>query len=189
MASTVWPYFLEDTGFRAVMADEPAPVFTCWNGIVAMRADPFLPPALRTGQLSTSPLSRPLAATHPAYPQPQNLTPAATPPVRFRTSAPDECYSSECFLLPYDLRRQFELNNIYVNPRVINGYMWQWYVWFKWVTRHWAVKWWIERVENGNGVHLAKFILGDPGKIWQWDGGECHPVRGSFGFCVSVCSS
>ncbi|KAJ7367719.1 cryptococcal mannosyltransferase 1-domain-containing protein [Mycena albidolilacea] len=189
MASTLWPYFLEDTGFRAVMADEPAPVFTCWNGIVAMRADPFLPLALRTGQLSTSPLSRPLAATHPAYPQPQNLTPAATPPVRFRTSAPDECYSSECFLLPYDLRRQFELNNIYVNPRVINGYMWQWYVWFKWVTRHWAVKWWIERVENGNGVHLAKFILGDPGKIWQWDGGECHPVRGSFGFCVSVCSS
>ncbi|KAJ7259145.1 cryptococcal mannosyltransferase 1-domain-containing protein [Mycena haematopus] len=174
-ASTLWPYFLEDTGFRAVMADEPAPVFACWNGIIAVRADPFLPLSLRTGQLSTSPLSRPLASTHPAYPQPLNLTPALTPPVRFRASAPDECFSSESFLLPYDLRRQFDLQKIYANPRVINGYVWEWYVWFKYVTRHWAVKWWIEKVENGNGVHLAKMILGDPARVWQWDGGECHP--------------
>ncbi|KAJ7739257.1 cryptococcal mannosyltransferase 1-domain-containing protein [Mycena maculata] len=172
LASTLWPYFLEDTGFRAVMADEPAPVFTCWNGIIAVRADPFLPPNLRTGQLSTSPLSRPLAPTHPAYPRPLNLTPAETPPVQFRSSAEGECFSSESFLLPYDLRRQFDLNNIYVNPRVINSYSWEFYVWFKYITRHWAVKWWIERVENGNGVHLAKMILGDPAKVWQWDGGE-----------------
>ncbi|KAJ7733929.1 cryptococcal mannosyltransferase 1-domain-containing protein [Mycena metata] len=80
MVSTLWPYFLEDTGFRAVMADEPAPVFTCWNGIIAVRADPFLPPALRTGQLSTSPLSRPLAPTHPAYPNPLTSPPPRRPP-------------------------------------------------------------------------------------------------------------
>ncbi|KAJ7478203.1 cryptococcal mannosyltransferase 1-domain-containing protein [Mycena latifolia] len=176
IASTLWPYFLEETGFRAVMADEPAPVFACWNGIISVRADPFLPTALRTGQLSTAPLSRPLAPTHPAYPQPANLTPAATPPLRFRASAPRECFSSESFNLPYDLRRQFDLQDIYVNPRVINGYSWPWYVWFKYVTRHWAVKWWIERIENGNGVHLAQMILGDPAGVWQWDGGECHPV-------------
>ncbi|KAJ6454202.1 cryptococcal mannosyltransferase 1-domain-containing protein [Mycena sanguinolenta] len=179
LASLLWPFFLEDTGFRAVMADEPAPVFTCWNGIIAVRADPFLPIPLRTGQLSTAPLARPLAPTHPAYGQPANMTPALTPPVRFRSSAPDECFSSESFLLPYDLRRQFDLQNIYANPRVINGYVWNWYVWFKWVTRHWAVKWWIEKVENGNGMHLAKMILGDPARVWQWDGGECHPVCGS----------
>ncbi|KAJ6454206.1 hypothetical protein C8R45DRAFT_1192217 [Mycena sanguinolenta] len=166
-------------GFRAVMADEPAPVFACWNGIIAVRADPFLPIPLRTGQLFTAPLARPLAPTHPAYEQPANMTPALTPPVRFRSSAPDECFSSESFLLPYDLRRQFDLQNIYANPRVINGYVWNWYVWFKWVTRHWAVKWWIEKVENGNGMHLAKMILGDPARVWQWDGGECHPVCGS----------
>ncbi|KAF7346766.1 hypothetical protein MSAN_01815100 [Mycena sanguinolenta] len=176
LASTLWPYFLEDTGFRAVMADEPAPVFACWNGIVAVRADPFLPIPLRTGQLSAAPLSRPLAVTHPAYPQPANMTPAFTPPVRFRASAPDECFSSECFLLPYDLRRQFDLQKIYANPRVINSYAWSWYVWFKWVTRHWAVKWWIEKVENGNGIHLAKLILGDPGRVWQWDGGRVSSV-------------
>ncbi|KAK7038616.1 cryptococcal mannosyltransferase 1-domain-containing protein [Favolaschia claudopus] len=176
-ASTLWPYFLEDTGFRAVMADEPAPVFACWNGIIAVRADPFLPISLRTGkQLSTSPLSRPLIPTHPSYNlYPNTTTPAETPPLRFRASGPGECFSSESFLLPYDLRRQFDMQNIYVNPRVINSYAWEWYVWFKYVTRHWAVKWWIERVENGNGVHLAKMILGDPARVWQYDGAECHP--------------
>ncbi|KAJ7187229.1 cryptococcal mannosyltransferase 1-domain-containing protein [Mycena filopes] len=175
IASTLWPYFLEDTGFRAVMDDEPAPVFTCWNGIISLRADPFVPPQLRVGQLSTAPLSRPLAPTHPAYPQPANLTPAATTPVRFRASAKDECFSSESFNLPYDLRRQFDLQKMFVNPRVINSYVWAHYVWFKYLTRHWAVKWWIERVENGGGMYLAKLILGDPARVWQWDGGECHP--------------
>ncbi|KAK7044368.1 cryptococcal mannosyltransferase 1-domain-containing protein [Favolaschia claudopus] len=176
LASTLWPYFLEDTGYRAVMADEPAPVFACWNGIIAVRAEPFLPLSLRTvGQLSTNPLSRPLVSTHPAYGQPLNMTPAETPPLRFRSSVEGECFSSECFLLPYDLRRQFDMQNIYVNPRVINSYGWEWYVWFKYVTRHWAVKWWIERVENGNGIHLAKIVLGDPARVWQFDGSECHP--------------
>ncbi|KAJ7816249.1 cryptococcal mannosyltransferase 1-domain-containing protein [Mycena leptocephala] len=175
LASTLWPYFLEETGFKAVMADEPAPVFACWNGIIAVRADPFLPLTLRTGQLSTSAFKRPLAATHPTYPRPSNMTPALTPPLRFRASEPDECFSSESFLLPYDLRRQFEMENIYVNPRVINSYSWDYYVWFKYITRHWAVKWWIEKVENGNGMHLAKMVLFDPARVWQWDGGECHP--------------
>ncbi|KAJ7167075.1 cryptococcal mannosyltransferase 1-domain-containing protein [Mycena filopes] len=184
MVSTLWPYFLEDTGFRAVMADEPAPVFTCWNGIIAVRADPFLPPALRTGQLSTLPLARPLPPTHPFYSNSSSsssssstpaLSPAQTPPVRFRASAPSECFSSESFLLPYDLRRQFALEDIYVNPRVINSYSWEFYVWWKYVTRHWVVKWFIERVEDGYGFHEAKMILGDPARVWQWDGGECHP--------------
>ncbi|KAJ7081154.1 cryptococcal mannosyltransferase 1-domain-containing protein [Mycena belliarum] len=175
IASTLWPYFLEDAGFRGVMANEPAPVFACWNGIISARADPFLPVGLRAGQLSTSPFTHPLVETHPAYPRPANLTPATTPPVRFRASVPGECYSSESFNLPYDLRRQFDLQAMYVNPRVINAYEWKWYLWHKYLMRHWAVKWWIEWVENGNGIHLAKMVLGDPAKIWQWDGGECHP--------------
>ncbi|KAJ7679475.1 cryptococcal mannosyltransferase 1-domain-containing protein [Mycena polygramma] len=176
IASTLWPYFLEDLGFRAVMADEPAPVFTCWNGIIAVRAEPFLPPALRTTtHLSTAPLGRPLPSTHPAYPQPADLSPARTSALRFRASAPDECFSSESFLLPYDLRRQFDMQDIYVNPRVINSYSWEYYVWWKYVTRHWAVKWWIETVENGAGIIFAKMILFDPARVWQWDGVECHP--------------
>ncbi|KAJ6565915.1 cryptococcal mannosyltransferase 1-domain-containing protein [Mycena vulgaris] len=96
LVSSLWPYFLEDAGMEAVMEDEPAPVFACWNGIVAFRADPVLPVSLRTpGRLSTSPLSRPLPSTHPAYPQPASLTPALTAPLAFRSSAQNECFSSE----------------------------------------------------------------------------------------------
>ncbi|KAJ7836889.1 glycosyltransferase family 69 protein [Mycena olivaceomarginata] len=158
LASALWPYFLEDTGFRAVMTNEPAPVFACWNGIIAV------PPSVYA----------------PCVPTPPNTTPASTSPLRFRASKPGECFSSESFLLPYDLRRQFAMKNIYANPRVITAYEWRFYVWFKYILRHWAVKWFIERVDNGNGMHLAKFVLGNPAEIWQWDGSECHPtpVRG-----------
>ncbi|KAJ7356609.1 cryptococcal mannosyltransferase 1-domain-containing protein [Mycena albidolilacea] len=174
--STNWPYFLEWTGLHAIMRDDPAPAFACWNGIVAFKAEPFLPLELRTpGRLSTSP-SKPLAPTHPAFPQPPDLTPAQTPPVRFRASTEKECYSSESFNLPYDFRRQFDLQNIYVNPRVINAYVWEYYVWYKYLLRHWAVKWWMEKIENGYEMQVSKLVIGGPDGIWRWDGGECHPV-------------
>lgn len=155
------------------MRDDPAPAFACWNGIVAFKPEPFLPIALRIpGKLSTSPLSRPLASTHPAFPQPLDLSPAQTPPLRFRASTDKECYSSESFNLPYDFRRQFDLQNIYVNPRVINAYVWEYYVWYKYLLRHWAVKWWMEKVEKGYGMELAMLVIGGADRIWQWDGGE-----------------
>ncbi|KAJ6601178.1 cryptococcal mannosyltransferase 1-domain-containing protein [Mycena vulgaris] len=176
LASSLWPYFLEDAGMQAVMEDEPAPVFTCWNGIVAFRADPILPIPLRTsGRLSTSPLPHPLPDTHPAYPQAASLTPALTPPIGFRHSGERECYSSESFNFPYDLRRQFDMQRIYLNPRVINSYEWKYYVWYKWVTRHWVVVWWMKNVEAGNGMQFAKMVIGDAKRVWTWDGGECHP--------------
>ncbi|KAJ6527177.1 cryptococcal mannosyltransferase 1-domain-containing protein [Mycena capillaripes] len=186
LVSALWPYFLEDLGFRGVMADEPAPVFACWNGITSIRAEPFFPASLRTGRLSTSPRTRPLPQSHPLYTSAANTTPADAPPLRFRASAPGECFSSESFNLPYDLRRVFALEDMYVNPRVITAYAWRYYVWFKYVTRHWAVKWYIEKVENGNGIHRAKIVLGNPAEIWQWEGAECHPV----GFaCIPCCRS
>ncbi|KAJ7686866.1 cryptococcal mannosyltransferase 1-domain-containing protein [Mycena rosella] len=177
LVSSLWPYFLEDAGLHAVMADEPAPVFTCWNGIVAFRADPLLPISLRTpGRLSTFPHSHPLPDTHPAYPQPASLTPALTPPISFRSTGPKEpCYSSESFNFPYDLRRQFDMQRIFLNPRVINSYEWRFYVWYKYITRHWVVRWWIKHVEAGNGMQFAKMVIGVPAHVWSWDGGECHP--------------
>ncbi|KAF7332993.1 hypothetical protein MVEN_02405600 [Mycena venus] len=172
IVSGQWPYFFED---RDAMADEPVAVFTCWNGIVSISAEPFLPVALRKGRLSTFP--RPLPLTHPAYPQAVNQTPATTPPLRFRPSAPEECFSSESFNLPYDLRRLFAQERIYANPRVITAYKWRFYLWFKYALRHWAVRWFIERVEqrDGNGADLPQFILGGTAPKTVWDGGECHP--------------
>ncbi len=69
------------------------------------------------------------------------------------------------------------MNKIYMNTRVITSYDWNYYFWFKYVTRHWLVRWWIENVENGAGMHLAKMVIGNSANIWQWDGVECQPVR------------
>ncbi|KAF7334689.1 Glycosyltransferase family 69 protein [Mycena venus] len=187
LVSALWPYFLDDPSLHQSMNDEPVSAFTCWNGIVSIRAEPFLPPSLRSTapgkQLSSAPLTPALPSTHPLYTPPHagntaEMTPASAPPLRFRASsslATGECFSSESFNLPYDLQRVFALSDIYVNPRVITAYQWRFYVWFKYVLRHWVVKRWIERVERGRGVHLAKWVLGDPTEVWRWDGGECHP--------------
>ncbi|KAJ7306962.1 cryptococcal mannosyltransferase 1-domain-containing protein [Mycena albidolilacea] len=174
IVSGQWPYFSEESGFAAVMASEPAPVFTCWNGIVSIRAEPFLPTEMRRGGLSAPPLP-PLSPTHPAYPRPANQTPATAPPLRFRSSSPDECFSSESFNLPYDLRRLFGLERIYINPRVITAYKWRFYLWFKYAMRHWVVKWFMETAGHKSREDLPQFVLGGGNQPTIWDGGECHP--------------
>ncbi|KAG6379380.1 hypothetical protein JVT61DRAFT_11845 [Boletus reticuloceps] len=109
--------------YEAMKTESPVPVFACWNGIVVFKADPVLPIHLRSNRtLSNDPLPFALPATHPAAIGPN---PGLTPPVRFRASAPGECFSSECFLLPYDFRRVFNMQRIFVNPRVIVGYEWR----------------------------------------------------------------
>jgi hypothetical protein len=37
----MWPYFLDPRSRRAIMANLPAPVSSCWNGAIAMKADTF----------------------------------------------------------------------------------------------------------------------------------------------------
>lgn len=123
-----WPYFFDEADYRAMQTDSPAPVFSCWNGIVVFNADPLIPIHLRSNRtLSIDPLPYDLPATHPAAQDPamRGPSPALTPPIQFRASAPGECFSSESFLLPYDLRRQFNLQRIFVNPRVITAYKWR----------------------------------------------------------------
>ncbi|KAJ7618576.1 glycosyltransferase family 69 protein [Roridomyces roridus] len=175
--STNWPYIFEHQGLNAMIREEAVPVFSCWNGIVAFKAEPFLPHNLRTpGRLSTSPLSHPLPPTHPAYPLPANFTPAESAPVQFRPNGKNEpCYTSESFNLPYDFQRQYDMQKIYVSPRVITAYDYDYYVWFKFVLRHWAVKWFIENIENGYNYQATKLVQGNLENLWKWDGGDCHP--------------
>lgn len=73
-----------------------------------------------------------------------------------------------------------------MNPRVITSYEWSYFVWWKYITRHWLVKWWIENVENGDGMHRAKMVVGDPAKVWTWDGGECQPVSLPLSWSLNV---
>ena len=111
-----------------MQSESPVPVFACWNGIVVFRADPLLPIHLRSNHtLSNDPLPYALSATHPAAKDPSLLgpSPALTPPIRFRASVLGECFSSESFLLPYDLRRVFNMQRILLNSRVIVAYEWR----------------------------------------------------------------
>lgn len=178
LASAIWPYFFDEADYQAMHTESPVPVFTCWNGIVVFTADPLLPIALRSNRtLSNDPLPYELPATHPATHNAsmQGPSPALTPPIRFRASAPGECFSSESFLLPYDLRRQFNLQHIYLNPKVINGYDWRFYFYFKWFMRHPVLRWWIEKVYDGAWMARSVLVVGDTDKVFWWDGGDCHP--------------
>lgn len=178
LASGIWPYFFDEADYRAMQTDSPAPVFSCWNGIVVFNADPLIPIPLRSNRtLSTDPLPYELPATHPAAQDPamRGPSPALTPPIQFRASAPGECFSSESFLLPYDLRRQFNLQRIFINPRVITAYKWRYYAYFKWFMRHPVLRWWIEKVYDGAWMARTVFVVGDDTQVYRWDGGDCHP--------------
>ncbi|KAI0665772.1 cryptococcal mannosyltransferase 1-domain-containing protein [Trametes maxima] len=175
LTAGIWPYFFDAASYEAMKREEPVPVATCWNGIVAFAADPLLPIPLRSNRtLSNSPLARAPPASHP-WAQQVGRSPALTPPLRFRASAEGECYSSESFLLPYDFRRVMALERVYVNPLVVTAYRWKYYVWHKWVLRQRFVKWFVERVWDGAWMQYARMVVGDPKSVWVWDGIECHP--------------
>ncbi|KAI0814920.1 cryptococcal mannosyltransferase 1-domain-containing protein [Irpex lacteus] len=171
----IWPFFSDVQDYTAIKSALPVPVYTCWNGVVVFQADPILPVHLRSNRtLSTSPLKFPPPPTHPLA----NSTaesPALTPPLRFRASPRGEgCFSSESFLLPYDMRRLMGMDRIYVNPRVRVGYVWHFYWWHKWVLRHPYVVWFVEKIYDGAWMQYTKMVVGDGG-VYTWDGGDCHP--------------
>ena len=183
LTSTVWPYFFEEESMRAVMNDRPAPVFSCWNGMAAIRAAPFLPPDLRrataaetNATFGTTPLAPSLVLTHPLHTTHASTPPAEQPALSFRSSGPLECFSSECFNLPYDLRRRFDMGNVIVVPNVVTAYRWHHYVWFKWIVRHWLVRGYMRVLERGSTMIEGKSIIGPQEKVYVWDGGWCQPV-------------
>ncbi|KAJ7306974.1 hypothetical protein DFH08DRAFT_975771 [Mycena albidolilacea] len=131
--------------------------------------------------LSAPPLP-PLSPTHPAYPRPAHQTPATAPPLRFRSSSPDKCFSSESFNLPYDLRRLFGLERIYVNPRVITAYKWRFYLWFKYAMRHWVVKWFMETADKSR-EDLPQFVyywVGETSRLFGTVGNALREERSIF---------
>ncbi|KAH7104564.1 cryptococcal mannosyltransferase 1-domain-containing protein [Auriculariales sp. MPI-PUGE-AT-0066] len=181
LVSSVWPYLMEDDGMNAIVDGAPAPVFSCWNGITALRSDPFLSPEQRNRSstvLSKDKLWPWLPWGHPQYDKYAETPPADMPALRFRTSQEGwECFSSECFLISYDFHRQFALHKVYINPNVIVAYDWDFYVWYKWVIRHWLVKWWIENVESGASYMKTRVTMGYKSNVWSWDGIHCFPFN------------
>ncbi|KAH7061890.1 hypothetical protein BKA62DRAFT_593693, partial [Auriculariales sp. MPI-PUGE-AT-0066] len=174
--SMIYPYLIERAGFEAIERQEPAPVFTCWNGVFVTRAEPFYSPQRRPARnasvLSSEPLTKKLTQTHPSAAEFPSTPPRDLPALRFRSSGPDECFSSVSWL-PYDLRRRFGLEKHYINPLTISAYIWDHYVVFKYIMRHWLVWLWISRVEEGHRVHKGVMTVGDPERVYSWDGGMC----------------
>ncbi|KAH7106417.1 cryptococcal mannosyltransferase 1-domain-containing protein [Auriculariales sp. MPI-PUGE-AT-0066] len=180
MVAGVWPFLLEPSGRRSIERNEPAQVFTCWNGIIALRAEPFLPPALRldnsSSKLSEKPLHPALPSSHPGYQNGRTAPPRNAPALQFRASGWEECFSSESFLLGYDMRRQFALMQVYLNPRVVTAYHRRFFFWNNYVLRHWLVRWWMRNVEGGRNLHRARIVLSKVGArgVTLWDGGACQ---------------
>lgn len=127
LVSSQWPYLLEDTGMNAIMKDEPAPVFTCWNGIVSFRPDPFLPPSSRkSGVLSTLPANFEVPESHPWVQEgrvKKGMAPVEMPELRFRASGRRECFGSESFNLPYDLRRVYDMQCVSFLSRSFSSFL------------------------------------------------------------------
>lgn len=143
LVSSLWPYLLEDDGMASITSDQPAPVFTCWNGIVSFRSEPFLPPHLRPSNsvLSKTPVPETrregrVPSSHPWYGRvvgggskkegkgvvggegQEAVSPREMPQLRFRASGRKECFGSESFNLPYDMRRVFDLQCVSFFPFV-----------------------------------------------------------------------
>ncbi|KAJ7788860.1 cryptococcal mannosyltransferase 1-domain-containing protein [Mycena olivaceomarginata] len=159
IVSGQWPYFSEESGFAAVMANEPAPHqgrTISSDGNAARRAL-RAPIAAVITDTSCLPTTR--------KPNSRHCSTSALPQL-----FPGRVLLSESFNLPYDLRRLFGLERIYVNPRVITAYKWRFYLWFKYAMRHWVVKWFMETAEHKSREDLPQFVLGGGNQPTIWDG-------------------
>jgi len=67
------------------------------------------------------------------------------------------------------------MQRIFVNPRVITAYKWRYYMYFKWFLRHPLLKWWIQKLYDVSWMRKNIKVVGNPAKVWWWDGGDCHP--------------
>ena len=53
--------------------------------------------------------------------------------------------------------------------------LYRFYMYFKWFMRHPVLKWWIEKVYDGAWMQKDVMVVGDAKRVYQWDGGDCHP--------------
>lgn len=131
----LYPYFTAAEDRRQVAKGGLVEVGTCWNGIVAMRADPFMSPPRR---YSADPSSSPILDE-------------STPPLRF-PEPPESCIISECTLLPISLLNSFHHDEItpriVVDSQVLVAYDFKWWWFYSYFTRTPIVNLWISLFER-----------------------------------------
>ncbi|KAJ9074933.1 hypothetical protein DSO57_1001407 [Entomophthora muscae] len=114
----LYPHFISLEDQALWSRKLPVPVFSCWNGVVVM--DAHLLTYFTTHLLVNQPFKSipSFKTTHPSL----SSLPLSTPGIRFRDSNMNECYSSECFLVWLDLRRDNKKISLYIHPKVIVTY-------------------------------------------------------------------
>lgn len=169
--TSVFPYFGTPATHDAILAGLPAPVKSCWNGVIAVNASPYYDKPL-PGQLNQ--IQRGL---------------------RFRaipdTLAAYYLEASECCLIHADLLRSGQVNRgMYINPAVRTAYvveaynathwgsknsnfvsMWQYWsgIWvIRW--RRWVWSWVQDAVSISAGQNMPEVLRRV--KIWEREGAE-----------------
>ncbi|KAJ9074934.1 hypothetical protein DSO57_1001408 [Entomophthora muscae] len=114
----LYPHFISLEDQALWSRKLPVPVFSCWNGVVVM--DAHLLTYFTIHLLVNQPFKSipSFKTTHPSL----SSLPLSTPGIRFRDSNMNECYSSECFLVWLDLRRDNKKISLYIHPKVIVTY-------------------------------------------------------------------
>ena len=144
----LWPYFRHKRERRAVDAETPIPVNSCWNGLTVFDARWF------TNQTPPVLSRQPAVASLPPPPieRQDGLDYPAKLPLQFRTCA--SCNVSEATLTSVDMHRLTRPHRprIFVNPAVKVAYDYPSYYMYNhllywYVTQPWRYLWetWIER--------------------------------------------
>lgn len=113
-----YPHFLSPTDQLLWSKQRPVPVFSCWNGVVVMDAHLL---SYFTNHLLTPQPFKSIPTFNTIHPSLPSLPPPTTG-VRFRESARQECYSSECFLVWLDIRRKHKGVSLFLHPEVVVTY-------------------------------------------------------------------
>ncbi|KAI9036511.1 glycosyltransferase family 69 protein [Aspergillus affinis] len=148
-----WPYFDSSVARQALKRMEPIPVASCWNGIVAMRASPFV---AHENPLRFRGISDSLAQEH--------------------------LEGSECCLIHAD-NPLSTLSGVFVNPRVRVGYHGAAYEAVhpgeQWLTTWniWAGLW-ENRLRRWSGVNRSRREVQK--RVAQWELKHGQEERGSF---------
>ncbi|KAK9324889.1 cryptococcal mannosyltransferase 1-domain-containing protein [Lipomyces orientalis] len=161
----MYPFFSAPEDRAAVRKGELVDVGTCWNGVVAMDAGPFLSPPRTYGFLQNQRDDEDDTSTTPAQ-----TTTKLVRPLRFPN--PPKCAISECTLLPLALLNSYLLTSdgevrprIVMDTSVIVAYEYKWWWYYAYFLRTPIVSVWVDIVERP--ILRLWEALGF-GSLYQW---------------------
>lgn len=156
------PYSLDSWTADRLAHGYPTPVYCCWNGLVNLRAEPFLKQTKGESRGSVEVLggANAVSSGGDGDLKEENSTAVATDskvPLRFRSHNPDECAASECSLMCDDLHAA-GYHRVLLEPNVRVAY--DWTIALKLYNNFDLVA-----PENAPGLRFKPMALGDPRQV------------------------